>query len=163
PGVPSKVDTLLGEMEATAPAETIAARTAEIRQTEKRFGLGPVGEGGYRVVVPANGVAEDRAVPPTLEEFQEQLRPYARTDPLAPVAPPPRRRRRAGRPLPPRPGAARRRRRARASTGGRARAQPRRAGRVQPGLETRGRDRRLGPRRAARHVPHGTAPGRRRR
>jgi hypothetical protein len=53
---------------------------AEIRETEKRFGLGPVGDGRYRVVVPADGVAEDRAVPPTLEEFKRQLRAYAGTD-----------------------------------------------------------------------------------
>jgi hypothetical protein len=34
----------------------------------------------YRVVVPAEGVAEDRTVPPTLEEFKRQLRVFAGTD-----------------------------------------------------------------------------------
>ncbi len=34
----------------------------------------------YRVVVPADGVAEDRTVPPTLEEFKQQLRAFAGTD-----------------------------------------------------------------------------------
>jgi 2-polyprenyl-6-methoxyphenol hydroxylase-like FAD-dependent oxidoreductase len=79
-GEPAKLETLLGEMEVTAAPETVAAVVAEIRETEKRFGLGPVGDGRYRVVVPADGVAEDRAVPPTLEEFKRQLRAYAGTD-----------------------------------------------------------------------------------
>jgi hypothetical protein len=34
----------------------------------------------YRIVVPAEGVAEDRAVPPTLEEVKRQLRAFADTD-----------------------------------------------------------------------------------
>jgi hypothetical protein len=34
----------------------------------------------YRVVVPAEGVAEDRHVPPTLEDFQRQLLVFAGTD-----------------------------------------------------------------------------------
>ena len=34
----------------------------------------------YRVVVPAEGVAEDRTVPPTLEEVKQQLRALAGTD-----------------------------------------------------------------------------------
>ena len=45
-----------------------------------RFGVGPFGDGVYRVVVPADGVAEDRSVPPTLEEFKQQLRAFAGTD-----------------------------------------------------------------------------------
>ncbi|MFF4269606.1 rifampin monooxygenase [Streptomyces sp. NPDC001536] len=80
PGEPAQTETLLGEMEVTESQERIAAVVAEIRQTEKRFGLGPVGEGRYRVVVPAEGVAEDRSVPPTLEEFKKQLRAYSGTD-----------------------------------------------------------------------------------
>ena len=80
PGEPTRVETLLGEMEVTAPPETVAAVVAEIRKTQLRFGLGPLGNGVYRVVVPAEGVAEDRAVPPTLEEFQQQLRAFAGTD-----------------------------------------------------------------------------------
>jgi hypothetical protein len=34
----------------------------------------------FRAVVPADGVAEDRSVPPTLDEFRQQLRRYAGTD-----------------------------------------------------------------------------------
>src|SRR5690606_26800521 len=37
-------------------------------------------DGAHRVVVPAEGVAEDRAVPPTLEEFRRRLRAVAGTD-----------------------------------------------------------------------------------
>ncbi|WP_151479983.1 rifampin monooxygenase [Streptomyces albicerus] len=80
PGEPAKAETLLGEMEVTEAPDTIAAIVADVRKTELRFGLGPLGDGVYRVVVPAEGVAEDRAVPPTLEEFKRQLRVYAGTD-----------------------------------------------------------------------------------
>jgi 2-polyprenyl-6-methoxyphenol hydroxylase-like FAD-dependent oxidoreductase len=80
PGEPTRVETLLGEMEVTEEAETVATVVARIRETQKMFGLGPAGEGRYRVVVPADGVAADRAVPPTLEDFKRQLRAYAGTD-----------------------------------------------------------------------------------
>jgi 2-polyprenyl-6-methoxyphenol hydroxylase-like FAD-dependent oxidoreductase len=80
PGEPTRVETLLGEMELTAPPETLAAVVAEVRKTQKRFGAGPLGDGVYRVVVPAAGVAEDRTAPPTLEEFRQQLRVFAGTD-----------------------------------------------------------------------------------
>ncbi|HEX8346879.1 MAG TPA: rifampin monooxygenase [Actinoplanes sp.] len=80
PGEPTRVETLLGEMEVGVPAETVAAVVAEVRKTQFRFGLGPFGEGVYRVVVPADGVAGDRSVPPTLEEFKKQLMVYAGTD-----------------------------------------------------------------------------------
>jgi rifampicin monooxygenase len=80
PGEPSRVETLLGEMEVAVPPETVAAVVAEVRKTQKRFGLGPIGEGVYRGVVPADGVAEDRSAPPTLEEFRQQLRAVAGTD-----------------------------------------------------------------------------------
>jgi FAD binding domain len=44
-------------------------------------GIGPSGKPGvFRAVVPAEGVVEDRSVPPTLEEFKQQLRKYAGTD-----------------------------------------------------------------------------------
>ncbi|MFI7581095.1 rifampin monooxygenase [Kocuria kalidii] len=80
PGEPSRVDTLLGEMEVDVPPETVAAVVADVRETQKRFGAGPLGDGRYRVLVPAEGVAEDRTVPPTLEEFRQQLRSIAGTD-----------------------------------------------------------------------------------
>lgn len=80
PGEPSTAETLLGEMEATESLENVIATVTEVRKTHKRFGLGPLGDGTYRVVVPAEGVREDRTVPPTLEEFRQQLRAYAGTD-----------------------------------------------------------------------------------
>ncbi|MEU3169265.1 rifampin monooxygenase [Streptosporangium sp. NPDC006930] len=80
PGEPSRNDTLLGEMEVAVPPETVAAVVTEVRKTNLRFGLGPFGEGVYRVVVPAEGVVEDRSVPPSLEEFKRQLRVFAGTD-----------------------------------------------------------------------------------
>src|SRR3954469_5030871 len=80
PGEPAQVETLLGEMELTEDPATIAAVVAEVRTTQLRFGAIPLGEGVYRVVVPAEGVAEDRTVAPTLEEFQRQLRALAGTD-----------------------------------------------------------------------------------
>jgi 2-polyprenyl-6-methoxyphenol hydroxylase-like FAD-dependent oxidoreductase len=80
PGEPATVETLIGEMAVTASPETVTEVVNEVRKTHKRFGLGPVGEGRYRVVVPAAGVAEDRAVPPTLDEVRQQLRAHAGTD-----------------------------------------------------------------------------------
>ncbi|TDE22118.1 rifampin monooxygenase [Actinomadura sp. 6K520] len=80
PGEPSTNETLLGEMEAAEEPEKIAAIVEEVRETVKLFGLGPIGEGIYRVAVPAEGVAEDRAVPPTLEDFRRRLRAVAGTD-----------------------------------------------------------------------------------
>ncbi|MGH3610723.1 MAG: rifampin monooxygenase, partial [Pseudonocardiaceae bacterium] len=80
PGEPARVETLLGEVEVAVPPETLAAMVAEVRKTQLRFGAMPLGDGVYRVVVPAEGVAEDRSVPPTLEEFTQQLRVFAGTD-----------------------------------------------------------------------------------
>ncbi|MGW7467868.1 rifampin monooxygenase [Streptomyces xantholiticus] len=80
PGEPSRVETLLGEMEVAVPQETLAAVVAEVRKTHLRFGAMPLGDGVYRVIVPAEGVAEDRTVPPTLEEFKQRLRVFAGTD-----------------------------------------------------------------------------------
>ena len=80
PGEPTRVETLLGEMEATEDPETIAATVAEVRKTQLRFGLGLMGDGVYRVVVPAEGLAGDRTSPPTLEDFKRQLIATAGTD-----------------------------------------------------------------------------------
>jgi 2-polyprenyl-6-methoxyphenol hydroxylase-like FAD-dependent oxidoreductase len=80
PGEPAKVEMLIGEMEVSVPQEEVAAVVTEIRKTHKLFGLGPLGGGRYRVLVPAKGVAEDRAVAPTLDEFKEQLLAYAGID-----------------------------------------------------------------------------------
>jgi len=80
PGEPTRVETLLGEVEVAVPPETLAAVVAEVRKTQLRFGAMPLGDGVYRVIVPAEGVAEDRSVPPTLDELRQQLRVFAGTD-----------------------------------------------------------------------------------
>ncbi|MDC2954254.1 rifampin monooxygenase [Streptomyces gilvifuscus] len=80
PGEPSRVDTLLGEVELTTPAEELAAVVAHVRQTQLMFGAMPLGDGVYRVVVPAERVAEDRSIPPTLDEVRRQLKATAGTD-----------------------------------------------------------------------------------
>jgi rifampicin monooxygenase len=80
PGEPSRTETLMGEMEVSVPQEEIAAKVTEIRETNKIFSLGPFGERVYRVVVPVAGVVSDRAEPPTLEDFKQQLRTIAGTD-----------------------------------------------------------------------------------
>jgi len=80
PGEPTKVDTLIGEMELTASLETINALNTEVRKTQLRFGVMPLADGAYRVGAPADGVAEDRTVPPTFEEFKRQLVATAGTD-----------------------------------------------------------------------------------
>ncbi|MFJ8739772.1 rifampin monooxygenase [Embleya sp. NPDC127516] len=83
PGEPAKVETMLGVMEVTADPATITAVVAEVHKTQLRFGLMPLqdeNEGLYRIVVPADGVAEDRSTPPTLEEFKQRLRAVAGTD-----------------------------------------------------------------------------------
>ncbi|MFC9873141.1 rifampin monooxygenase [Nocardia salmonicida] len=80
PGEPSRVETLLGEMELTASPETITEVMAEVRKTQLRFGAMPLGGGVYRVVAPADGVAEDRTAAPTFDEFTQQLIATAGTD-----------------------------------------------------------------------------------
>ncbi|MCX5195556.1 rifampin monooxygenase [Streptomyces sp. NBC_00249] len=80
PGEPAKTETLLGEVEVTEDPATVAAVTAEIRTTQVRFGTIPNADGSYRLIVPAEGVAEDRTTAPTLEELKERLRAVAGTD-----------------------------------------------------------------------------------
>ncbi|QNE21022.1 rifampin monooxygenase [Kribbella qitaiheensis] len=81
PGEPAHHEWLLGEMEVTMPAEELTAVVTEIRKTNLWVGAGPSGNDDlWRVVVPAEVVAEDRAVPPTLEEMKQQLQRYAGTD-----------------------------------------------------------------------------------
>lgn len=80
PGEPARVETLLGDMGVTEDAATVAAVVEQVRTTQPRFGAVPLGDGLYRIVVPADGVAEDRATAPTLEEFKKQLRAFAGTD-----------------------------------------------------------------------------------
>jgi 2-polyprenyl-6-methoxyphenol hydroxylase-like FAD-dependent oxidoreductase len=80
PGEPATKEWLMGEVELTASPETVAAVVAEARETHKGFGVGPIGDGVYRAVAPAAGVAEDRTVPPTLDELKQQIREVAGTD-----------------------------------------------------------------------------------
>jgi 2-polyprenyl-6-methoxyphenol hydroxylase-like FAD-dependent oxidoreductase len=80
PGEPAKAEWLLGEMELTEDPATVATIVAQVRETQLVFGATPLGNGVYRVVVPAEGVAEGRTVPPALEEVKERLRVFAGTD-----------------------------------------------------------------------------------
>ncbi len=78
-GEPSRTETLMGKMEVGVPQEEISARVSVTYETNKRFSLKPFGEGVYQVVVPTAGVS-DRAEPPTLEDFRQELRAVAGTD-----------------------------------------------------------------------------------
>ncbi len=80
PGESARVETLLGEIELDASQDRLDAVTAEVRKTQLRFGAMPLGDGVYRVIVPAQDVSEDRATAPTLDEFKRQLRITAGTD-----------------------------------------------------------------------------------
>ncbi|MGW2231373.1 rifampin monooxygenase [Streptomyces formicae] len=80
PGVAATVETLLGEMAVTEDPETIASVVKEVTKTQLRFGVSPSQDGLYRVVVPADSVAEDRATEPTLDDFKKQLIAVAGTD-----------------------------------------------------------------------------------
>jgi 2-polyprenyl-6-methoxyphenol hydroxylase-like FAD-dependent oxidoreductase len=80
PGEPTRLETLLGEMEVGVPLATVVEVVAEVRRTRRWFGVGPMGGAGlFRVVVPADGVSGDRT-PPTLDEVRTQLRAVAGTD-----------------------------------------------------------------------------------
>jgi len=79
-GTPATVEWLLGEVQVSAAPETVAAAVTEVRRTQLGLGAGPLGDGFHRVVVPADGLAADRSVPPTLEDLQRQLLATAGTD-----------------------------------------------------------------------------------
>ncbi|MFJ3307443.1 rifampin monooxygenase [Streptomyces sp. NPDC086549] len=80
PGEPTRVEWLLGEVEVAVPPEELAAVVAEARKTHQGFGDVPLGDGVYRLVACAEGVAEDRMVPPALDELKQQVRAIAGTD-----------------------------------------------------------------------------------
>ena len=143
-GEAATVEWLLGEMELTAPPEELAAVVAEVRKTQKGSAPGPWGT-GCTASSCLPGVAEDRTVPPTLEEVKQRLRAVAGTDrgaltALARFGDATRlaERYRVGRVLLAGDAAHIH------TAAGRAGAQPRHPGRVQPGLETGRRGRRLG-------------------
>ncbi|MFI5952950.1 FAD-dependent monooxygenase [Cryptosporangium sp. NPDC051539] len=77
PGEATTAENLLGEVEIGVPPETVATVMAEVRRTNRMFGIGPVGDGVFRATVPAPGLSD---APPTLEEFREALRLAAGTD-----------------------------------------------------------------------------------
>ncbi|MFB0630354.1 rifampin monooxygenase [Streptomyces sp. AB3(2024)] len=80
PGEPTRIETLLGDVELTAEPAELAAVIGEIRKTHVRFGAVPLGGGAYRVIVPAGGPVGDRTTAPTFEEFTARLREFAGTD-----------------------------------------------------------------------------------
>ena len=80
PGEPAEAEWLLGEVEVAAPQETLTAVAAELGTADLRCGPAPHEEGVYRFVVRAENAAEDRRVPPTLDEFTGRLREIAATD-----------------------------------------------------------------------------------
>jgi 2-polyprenyl-6-methoxyphenol hydroxylase-like FAD-dependent oxidoreductase len=80
PGEPARVEWLLSEVEVAASPETLAAVPAEVRKADVQFGPAPHEDGVYRFVLRTEGVAEDRRVSPTLEEFKQRLRALAGTD-----------------------------------------------------------------------------------
>jgi 2-polyprenyl-6-methoxyphenol hydroxylase-like FAD-dependent oxidoreductase len=79
PGEASRNETLMGELKVGVSQDEIAAKLAEFPGIIKGFWVRPVGDGVYSVVVPAAGVS-DRAEPPTLEDFRQQLRATVGTD-----------------------------------------------------------------------------------
>lgn len=80
PGEAATTEWILAEVEATMPPDEIAAVSDAVRERHKGFGIGPAGDGIFRAVVPAASVAEDRSVPPSLDELRAQLQAFAGTD-----------------------------------------------------------------------------------
>ena len=77
PGEAARREWLLVEARITAPAEELTAAVTEVRKTELGFGAGPIGDGVYRFVAPAEGLSDE---PPTLDELRQRLRAFAGTD-----------------------------------------------------------------------------------
>jgi rifampicin monooxygenase len=80
PGEPTRREWLLGEVEVAVSPETLNAVVTEVRKTHRGFGAMPLGEGVYRFVARTDGVADDRTVPPTLDELKQRVRAIAGTD-----------------------------------------------------------------------------------
>ncbi|MGV9836434.1 rifampin monooxygenase [Nocardia niigatensis] len=80
PGEPAKHETLMGEVELTTPQEEVMPLVMELHKTHRRFGAMPLGNGVFRLGAPADGVAEDRDAPPTLDELKRQVQAIAGTD-----------------------------------------------------------------------------------
>ncbi len=80
PGEPARTETLLGEVRVAVAPEELAAVVGEARKSCVRFGTMPLGDGMYRLIVPADGLAADRSAPPTLDELKQRVRAIAGTD-----------------------------------------------------------------------------------
>ncbi|MEJ2853164.1 MULTISPECIES: rifampin monooxygenase [unclassified Saccharothrix] len=80
PGEPARKEWLLGEVEVSTPHDELMASVMELYKTHHGFGAIPLGDGVYRVGAPAPDVAEDRTVPPTLDELKDAIRAVAGTD-----------------------------------------------------------------------------------
>ncbi|GGK36713.1 rifampin monooxygenase [Nocardia camponoti] len=80
PGEAARVETLIGEMALDVSADELMRVMTQVRKTQIRFGAMPLGDGYYRVIVPAAGVTEDRAWTPTLDDVKAQLIATAGTD-----------------------------------------------------------------------------------
>lgn len=72
PGLPARNETLIAEVRIGIPWEEVVAVMTEVRKTQLRFGAMPLGDGFFRVVVPAAGLSGDRSAP-TLDELRERL------------------------------------------------------------------------------------------
>jgi 2-polyprenyl-6-methoxyphenol hydroxylase-like FAD-dependent oxidoreductase len=79
-GEPAGAEWLLADVRLTAPPEAVAAVVTEVRRTQLGYGAGPLGDGMYRLVVPADGVSDDRSVLPTLDELRQRLLAVGGTD-----------------------------------------------------------------------------------
>ena len=80
PGEPATSEWLLGEARLTMPMAKVMAVVTRVRETQPRFGVGPASDEVFRIVVPAERMAQDRSVPPTLAELRGALRATAGTD-----------------------------------------------------------------------------------
>lgn len=79
PGEAARIEWLLGEVEVAASPEALTAASTK-DTTHLLFGPAPHADGVYRFVVRTEQVAEDRTVPPTLDEFRQRVRTLAGTD-----------------------------------------------------------------------------------
>ena len=146
PGEPARTAWLLGELKVAMPPAELAAVVDEVRKTHGVSASGQPGTGASGGRARREGRRpHDAADPGGVPDSAAGLRGHGLRRPLTPLAVAVHRRDPTGRPVPRRTGVSRRRRRARPPAVGRTRTQPRHPGRIQPGLEARGRGQRLGP------------------
>ncbi|MEU9858830.1 rifampin monooxygenase [Streptomyces sp. NPDC047974] len=80
PGEPARHETLIAEVRIGVPWEEVLPVMAEVRKTQTRYGVMPLGDGLYRVVVPAAGLSSEPRSAPTLDELKERLTAVGGTD-----------------------------------------------------------------------------------